>query len=337
MESNSNKNGGFGLIEVIISMAIIGIISVSVYTSYIMTIKHTKEGQVKQATALEGKKIIEEIKSTDIQLPTSDSTDSTININGRIVLQEDPDTGTYRRYLDDSYKDVSSDMNEASRKYTEIVTIARTKTITNEEVKLENGECNLNNNDINYKVNISKEKLPDNTVKDYIFENASKKVELEGQNKIILYMYIEDGNNSRTITIKNFKGKQLLKNNLPLNDSLGKVNIFFNFNEYKQLDKSVTKPVLINVYNKTNADIPNIYLEKSKQVSADVQAFQGKINFYDNRAENQNEATSSTLYDIKVEIRDYIKNRDYEASHDVGQTWEDKDNLFTAYYKQNIE
>lgn len=63
MNSNSKKSAGFGLIEVIISMAIFGVMSIGVYNGYMIMIKQTKDGQVKQTSTLIGKEIVEEIKS----------------------------------------------------------------------------------------------------------------------------------------------------------------------------------------------------------------------------------------------------------------------------------
>ena len=63
MRKISQKHKGFTLLEVIISMALIGILSIGVYNAYLMLIRHTKDGEIKQETALIGKKIVEEVKS----------------------------------------------------------------------------------------------------------------------------------------------------------------------------------------------------------------------------------------------------------------------------------
>lgn len=59
----THKKEGFTLIEIVISMAIIIIISFAVYNSYLLLIKQTKDGEVKQTSTLIGKQIIEAIKS----------------------------------------------------------------------------------------------------------------------------------------------------------------------------------------------------------------------------------------------------------------------------------
>jgi len=63
MKSNSKKRSGFGLIEMIISMAVISILSVGVYNAYMILIKQTKQGQVKQTSTLLGNEISEQIKA----------------------------------------------------------------------------------------------------------------------------------------------------------------------------------------------------------------------------------------------------------------------------------
>ena len=55
-----------------ISIALIAIISVGVYNSYLLLIRHTREGQVKQVSTLIGKQTSEDIKSVaDKEFKTS--------------------------------------------------------------------------------------------------------------------------------------------------------------------------------------------------------------------------------------------------------------------------
>ncbi len=64
MVSNSRSREGTTLIEIVISMALLAIILISVYGAYMLLIRQTKGGQVKQTSTLIGKQISEEIKST---------------------------------------------------------------------------------------------------------------------------------------------------------------------------------------------------------------------------------------------------------------------------------
>lgn len=347
MKSNSKKRCGYGLMEVIISMSIIGIISIGVYNSFILSIKHTKAGQVKQEAALEGKKVIEEIKSTDIELPVNPNQTKSI---GPIMITKIGSTDVYNSkiYLDENFQPI----DETLAKYTEIVTMTPTqaKTVTNSdagEVSLDNRPQVYNANDVNWKINTGREQS-NGSIKDYIYDesidvngnevNKSEKEIIDSQDKIILSVYLENGQNSssRTLKIYNYNGNKL--DNLDKIASLGNngiINISFNFSNYKKIDNSNLKDVIINFYNKT-ADVPNIYMEKSNAVSANINILKGKMSLYNNRAENKEEARIGTLYDIKIEVRDYLENKNYELSQDPTKIWDDKDNLFTANYKQNI-
>ena len=60
------KKSGFTLIEVIMSIAIIAILSVGIYNGYILLIKFTKSGEVKQSISISAKKDFENINSSII-------------------------------------------------------------------------------------------------------------------------------------------------------------------------------------------------------------------------------------------------------------------------------
>ncbi|MDU5722133.1 MAG: prepilin-type N-terminal cleavage/methylation domain-containing protein [Clostridium butyricum] len=81
MEKISSKKDGFTLLEVVISMMLITILSVGVYNAYIMIIRHTKGGQVKQEAALVGKRIVEEIKAETGNIKKNDDGDLELTIN----------------------------------------------------------------------------------------------------------------------------------------------------------------------------------------------------------------------------------------------------------------
>lgn len=107
MKSNSKKHGGFSLIEIVISMAVITIISVAVYDGYMLMIKGTKQGEVKQTSTLIGNEISEEIKAVSENkmfepLPNV----SNIKLTDKIQLQREEKDGkvTYTSlplYLDE--------------------------------------------------------------------------------------------------------------------------------------------------------------------------------------------------------------------------------------------
>ena len=88
MKNNSKKYGGFALIEVVICMAILSIISIGIYDGLMIIIKQTKSGQVKQAAALEGKKIIEAMQATSFGVSGSEL-DLGNNLGNNITFQEE--------------------------------------------------------------------------------------------------------------------------------------------------------------------------------------------------------------------------------------------------------
>lgn len=322
MKNNKRKKEGFTLLEVIISMAIIAIMSVGIYNGYMIIIKQTKAGQVKQSAALEGKKVAEEIQAA-IEDNSFTFSDSEIKIgNIHISKQSEESTGIYTRFLDEKFDTTA----KITSRYTERITLTQTNESTG-GISFSNNS-KLNADDTNYKINISKEKQSENQpVNDYIYDatinkdgqeqNKSDKKPLESQDKIMLFMYLEKNSNVRTVTIKDYKGVDLLSRDLSFNT--GKLNIYINFNYYKEIDNSGLKDVQINVYNNTKTDVPNIYVEKSNEVIADVEIFKGQMNLYNNRAGDAQEAKIGTLYDIKVEIM------------------KDSDILFTGYSKKNIK
>ena len=131
MNSNSKKSAGFGLIEVIISIAIFGVISIGVYNGYMIMIKQTKDSQVKQTSTLIGKEIVEEIKSVagdNFKINNSEEKESiqlTSNINVNIHSVEGEKNRIYKistlpRYYDQNGKitNISDAKYKAEIKFT---------------------------------------------------------------------------------------------------------------------------------------------------------------------------------------------------------------------------
>lgn len=94
MKSNSKKHGGFSLIEIVISMAVITIISVAVYDGYMLMIKGTKQGEVKQTSTLIGNEISEQIKAvSENKIFESLPDGSNIKLTDKIQLQKEEKDG----------------------------------------------------------------------------------------------------------------------------------------------------------------------------------------------------------------------------------------------------
>lgn len=333
MKNNSKKYKGFTLIEVVISIAILSIISIALYDGLLLITKQIKAAQVKQSVALEGKNTIEKMNSTNFIVPDV-TTNDPLNIDDQIVLQKETNGDGdifYTRYLKEDF----SVCHKEESKYVEKVTLTPTSvTLDDEQIADEL----KNTNNINYKVYIGRELNASGIeVEDYIKHEINDVPQIleSDSNKIAMYVYFETSSslpNDRIITIKDAKGDKLLETTETLPDTTSsnpsKLNLCMNFNYYKKIEDSNLKNVEIYVYNRTGS-IANIYLQKESNVKANVTVCKGEINIYDNRAEDSCQDKMGTLYDVKLEISDYLKYKNGEIN-------EDKDNLFTGYYKKNI-
>ena len=312
---NSKKHNGFSVIEVIISMALIGLLSIGVYNAYLMIIKQTKLGEVKQSAVLHGKETLEmiigAIGNNDIVYSNSGS-NSQLKFNDNIILygiEDNADSFAGIRYLDQQYKQC----RESEGKYIEEIKLKKVKAYLGEEgyenINLDKNESSHINNDGN-KLLISKEKK-NGEINDYLND---KKIEVESD-KLILNIYIEENN----IKVKDVKGNKIYDDAANINN--GKINIIINFSNYNQMEDSNINDVKINIYNR-DKDIPNIYIEKPINLKVDTVVQKGKINLYDNRGGIGGNIKFGFLYDITVTITD--KNNAENI-------------LFTANSKQNID
>lgn len=312
---NLKKRNGFSVIEVIVSMALIGILSIGVYNAYLMIIKQTKSGEVKQSAVLHGKEtlemILDAIESNEVTY-SNNINNNQLKIDNIVTLYSignntDFFEGTI--YLDEQYRPCS----ESESKYIEEIKFEKIKADLGEEgyenINLDkNDSSNINNN--SNKLLISKEKR-NGEINDYLND---KKIETESD-KLILNMYIEEKN----IKVKDVKGNEIYDDMANIDN--GKINIVINFSNYNQIEDSNINDVKINIYNR-DKDIPNIYIEKPVDLKVDTVAQKGEINLYDNRGGIGSNIKFGFLYDITVTITD--KNN--------------ADNiLFTANSKQNID
>lgn len=100
MKSNSKKRRGFTIVEVIISMAVIAIISVGVYNGFNIMIKGTKQGQVRQTSALIGNDISEQIKAVSENKTFNTNADgSSIDLTSNVHLTKGNDGSDYTSAL----------------------------------------------------------------------------------------------------------------------------------------------------------------------------------------------------------------------------------------------
>lgn len=317
MGGNCIRKNGFTLLEVIISMAIIAIVSVGIYTGYMIMIRQTKDGQVKQAAALEGEKVAEALEAVDFTIGGSSIS------AGNIAFSND--NTDYVRYLNNDYSDTEADgskVTENTAKYIESITITPARAVTDttsEAVKL-NDTINNENLGVN-KIYISKNVTES---QDYIssysqVDDAIKQIFLSSGNNMELSLYLTPIDNdvlNENIEVKDYTGASLITATKRIGD-----NLVINFADYKNSDGSlpIGEDIQINVYNQTSS-AANIYLEKQTALSVDLENRSGEVNLYNNRAENISKDFIGELYDIKIIITDKNTNN----------------NLFTGYYKKNI-
>lgn len=311
MVERYNKKNGFTLLEVIISMTIIAIISVGIYTGYMMMIRENRDGQAKQDAALEGKKVAEALEADSFTVPD----DEQFNV-GSMSFQKDG--VIYERYLSNNYDDkddLGNKITEANAKYIEKLTFSPATAeegTTSEEVALDT------NNSLNStvdKIYISREDLTDH-ISYLTYEDA---IPLLNNSEIELSVYLtpKDGDSkNENINIMDYAGNSLITTTKSIDE-----NLVINFSNYKNADGTLPSDgnIEIDVYNKTSVPA-NIYLEKQTDLNVDVENRNGEVNLYNNRSENVSQDDIGTLYDITINITD-------KTSGNV---------LFTGYYKKNL-
>lgn len=356
MNKNSNGKNGFTLIETIISICVIGIISVGLYGAYLLLIKNTKLAEEKQSVALVGKRTIENINNAigndkitlsgdnmvvkDLGLLKSE--DASKNIDSLIMTgtgDKDKKKFTNKLYLDGEYNICKE--TDSNCVYEEEITI--------EKAKAKNGE-EAEDIDIDMDSDVNKEKLEEDeeVIKKKInpIENEFSLSKEAGSNKspeinkksipkekntLTLKVYIEkDWDNSVKISIKDSNENTLVEpisKNLGDTDFVNHLNLHFNFKEYKKEENETLKDLKINVFNSvddTSKLITNIYIEKSVDLKVDAKATKGEINIF-NRGDNKKIVKVGPLYNITVRIA--LKGQLSE---------ENLKNLFTGYTNKNI-
>lgn len=318
---NRIKKSGFTLLEVVISMMIISIISVGIYTGYMIMIKQIKAGQVMQKAALEGKKVIETLQASSFTIPerTLDIGDMTFTGNGT----------NFVRYLNSDYEDTedNQDVTEYTAKYIETITFTTAQAVSVDTSENINLSTDNNLNSKANKIYISRLNSENyisyweysTTPYDLYEDDTKEEIPLLSEDvtkKMELYVYLTDDaddSEKEDIEILDYEGQTLISTTKDITE-----NLVINFSNYKNEDGTLpsNENIEINIYNKTS-NISNVYIEKQTALDVDIQPRKGEINVYNNRAEIYEDI--GTLYNIKVSITD-----------------KDSNTLFTGYYKKNI-
>ena len=217
MKSNSKKRSGFGLIEVIISVAIIGIIIFSVYDGYIIIINQTKAGQVKQTSTLIGKQISEEIKSVseDREITTSGEEGNLIlELTDKIHLNENGDNYEVTQYynedgnLTDSADKYKAEISLVPREVNgKLIAIGEASNSENIYITKESGQVKPVNNKVSDFQSIE----DDVTINIEIDDSAASKIKI-GSN--VLDYSFKDEKPQINLNLENCMGKVTISVNI---------------------------------------------------------------------------------------------------------------------------
>lgn len=316
-------------------MAIVAIMSVGVYNAYLLLIRQTKAGEVKQTVALEGKKIIEDIKgNTDGK--SFDVTKSTLDLGDISLEKKGPSGEEYFEKEIHLNKDFET-TTDTNYLYTQTIKIQKAKS-----VKSDKTECNIdldnkivsasgtaeNTNRISYNLKLIKASNIGSKVYIQDDNHGPLEVSKNHEGKVVLNVYIQTENgvsgSTKNVSVKDFDGTLPLTEvkKLPLsNGKADQLYLSINFDEYKK-QESGTLNTEINVFNydqETATNITNINIEKPRELDVDVKARKGEVNIYSNRTKSTDVVKFGTLYDIQVNIKD-----------------KDGQDLFSGFSNQNI-
>lgn len=281
MKNNSKRCEGFGLIEVIISIAVIAVLLIGVSQMVTSSMKNNKEGQVEQESSRYAQKIFEDFKSSEV---TKTISATNLKLSNGLKLEGNAATG----YATVGYVDLDNNRYKA---YIEVkanstgMGTALNKQISQETIDKGNKlEVNLIKNGKDVEIN-------GNSVTD----NYNK------ANPLTLYVEtkINTETNKKEIIIKTADNKELLIEEFVCNTEEEKnkaISLVINLENYKLVDAS-NEDIIIKVLNEDNKDINIIAKEKSENLLISLEQYgSGEFSFYD-------EKSNIDLYDVTVKVK----------------------------------
>ncbi|MBN7574173.1 hypothetical protein C1H57_00040 [Clostridium sp. 2-1] len=294
MREKPKKHGGFTLVEMIISFALLAILMTPIYSMIISTMNHNKSGEIKQTASLQGQEIFEEIKSQSIS-PVMDGSGNTtgIKIGGTVIPTSiNPESGKR-----EAVKDIGNGY-KAKVTITKNNSINLDKTVTS--IATSNFSVNLSGpttlGTLTVGLNSGKEGILHYTDSEDVL-NLVVNTKTEGNKKLIV---IKDKDNN---VIKDKDGNEL-SSELEVSDEEkdNQIKLTLNFDNYKvsrETDPAKLRSVRVSVYNQD--DVPlNICLQKSMDLDVSVDTKMGNVRTFDNRTSSSNRL--GELYDIDVVI-----------------------------------
>lgn len=323
MQHRLNKKKGFTLLEIIISMCIISILSVSVYSSYMLIIKIIRSGEEKQQAAIIGKDTLETLKSNSenniLELKKSENDKYCFDFNGIDFVQENDDVFENTTYLNSRYEK----SGEETAEYIRTTTIEKVKTKNNTSIDLDEKMNTTEDNEIYPSLKITKES-GENNYPQIIYGGTKKSIPADYRGTIIIDIYINDYDRGKEAVLKDCQGNILFDvkaDTEDINNSREKqFKINLDFGTYKIDGESSSKPIEINVIDKSKEQ-SYIVLEKASYLNVSCKTLEGNVTYYNNRSSSESSVKLGTLYLIKVEIKKMHKS--------------DKA-LFTGYSSENL-
>lgn len=326
------KNGGFTLIEIIVTLAVISIMSVGLYQIYTIIIKNTKIAEEKQQSAVVCKRVLE-----DMKIISSDKftlSDGKVTVEGIPFIKDGFNEDSYdfngdeknfstTLYLNQFYN--YCDKEDLHCTYEQTIVLKKAKSTTGGSDGEEGGaqdvdiDMNVDNIDehadvinadiksIDYEYSINKEKDEE---KLYLDE---ENIDNEDGEAVLNIEISKNDSNEAVIIIKDSSGNTLgEKKEFILQDNqVNYLNLHFNFANYYieegEEESTNSKYILINVYNrigKGNDFAANIYIEKSVDVKVDVKACKGDVYKYEFGADKDIKRIGP-LYYIDVELKSH--------------------------------
>lgn len=280
MNKISTKNKGFTLVELIISVALIGILLIPVSSMVLSTVRTNKSAEIKQKATLVGQQILEKFRAIEVN---KDGT--SFNFTGMTFNEKKADNIFVINDVDG---------------YQVTTTLNKKNTLDDASVDVPKYDCE-------YRVGVKNEHPT--LIRERDATNAAKLPIEVSSNKFVLKI-LKSGND-RIVQLNN---NDDLKETVITKDASGTVssnvadkknlNISLNFSDYKLLDQSkyVSNPIIIEIYNEDDKSI-NLCLEKSENITVNVNTIIGSTRSYDNRPENIEESKVGDIYDITVEVK----------------------------------
>lgn len=236
MKKNLKKEHGFTLIEVVISIAVISIISAAIYSGYMLIIKQIQAGEVKQTAALIGKQISEEIKSVsenEVKEVTTGASVTILELTDRISVTQNQE----------NYENISLYFNgegnlvDSRDRYTASIKLQPKKTVSDSLINIDKFE----------KYNDTEVESWNFYVNNNITAENVVKIDVTKDNNGLIFSTITIGSN--TPENHNFY-TQKININLDLKHCTEKVTI--------EVNNQTSTTLNLCILNNNNVDVKNI-------------------------------------------------------------------------------